>query len=440
MTLSASTTKTLIMNCLKSRQHKALLNCRNKNVHQIHFDARVANYYKFVRKSKDAEKGEKILSHSYLNQLLKNCKSVSEQLEVFDSYAKFTHEDISFRQSVCQNIENIFKPYFPECSVCFTGSSFSGLGLRGCDIDLSLRFSTDETDQHDASTKEYKSIYLKDVKEGTVSASDLSALPPKRALHLLQNVLFDSGYNKEARVLPGRCPILSFAYENTTCDLAVNNISAFQGSSLMLLCSKLDDRIAPLYRFVSYWAKHHRICGAPLKIKSYALFLLVVYFLQTRNPPILSSIEHMLDKTEFIEKSSSWSYDICKYIEKFESSKNSQSIEELLHEFFIFYAEFDYSNVICPLTSQLKKASEMFSKSDSDDDKFLVSAISIQDPLDLNWNVTCGVSWKYNRHFKKDLHLVHNVYQNEQLWKPSTDNWGLMLLLEDYHTLKSYEK
>ncbi|GFW50603.1 hypothetical protein TNCV_2889051 [Trichonephila clavipes] len=121
-------------------------------------------------------------------------------------------------------------------------------------------------------------------------------------------------------------------------------------------------------------------------------------------------------------------------------SKVSFSIaEELLREFFFFYAEFDYTNVICPLTSQLKKANEMFSKSDSEDDKFLVSSISIEDPLDLNWNVTCGVSWKYSRHFKKNLHLIHNVYQNEQLWKPCVNNWGLMLLLEDYHELKSYK-
>ncbi|GFS71761.1 speckle targeted PIP5K1A-regulated poly(A) polymerase [Nephila pilipes] len=440
----ASAAKTLILKWIKSQRCKTFLCLQhykiNNGARHIHCATGVQNYYNFVRKSKDAIRNEKVLSHSYLKQLLQSCKSVKEQLEIFDSYTKLTENDISFRRSVCQNIEKIFKPYFPDCSVCLTGSSFSGLGLRGCDVDLSLQFSTDESSQHDVSTKQDKSIYLKDVKMGNVPASDLLAVAPKRALHLLQNVLIDSGYDKEPRVLPGRCPILSFAYDITVCDLAINNKSAFKGSNLMLLCRMIDDRTAPLYRFVSYWIKHYKMCGGPLKFKSYAIFLLVVYFLQTRSPPILPSIKHMLDETEFIKNCNNWSFDISEYLEKFERSKNSQSIEELLREFFTFYAEFDYTNVICPLTSQLKNVRELYSKNDSDDDKFQVSEISIQDPLDLKWNVTCGVSWKYSRHFKQNLDLICDIYQNEQFLQPSTDNWGLISLLEGYDALKSFKK
>lgn len=65
----------------------------------------------------------------------------------------------------------------------------------------------------------------------------------------------------------------------------------------MLLCGKLDERFVPLMQIISYWAKNARLVGGPSRFKTYAVFLMVVYFLQTRNPSILPSIEMMFKKT-----------------------------------------------------------------------------------------------------------------------------------------------
>lgn len=71
--------------------------------------------------------------------------------------------------------------------------------------------------------------------------------------------------------------------------------SGLQGTNFMRLCERLDDRVAPLFCCITYWAKHCKLCGGPMKFKSYGLFLLLVFFLQTKH--VLPTVELMLEKT-----------------------------------------------------------------------------------------------------------------------------------------------
>ena len=73
--------------------------------------------------------------------------------------------------------------------------------------------------------------------------------------------------------------------------------NALNGTNLMLLCGKLDERVIPLMQIIIYWAKHSKLVGGHAKFKTYAVFLMVVYFLQTRIPPVLPSVERMFEKT-----------------------------------------------------------------------------------------------------------------------------------------------
>ncbi|PRD35977.1 UNVERIFIED_CONTAM: Speckle targeted PIP5K1A-regulated poly(A) polymerase [Trichonephila clavipes] len=103
-------------------------------------------------------------------------------------------------------------------------------------------------------------------------------------------------------------------------------ITTLHSTSFMLLCNMLDKRVAPLHRFLTYWAKSHKLIGGPFKFKTYAIFLLLLYFLQTRTPPVLPSVECMFERTGFNNNFNNWSYDISKHLEKFEDSKNLQCI------------------------------------------------------------------------------------------------------------------
>ncbi|KAF8774020.1 Speckle targeted PIP5K1A-regulated poly(A) like protein [Argiope bruennichi] len=377
-----SSTRTLISKWIKSHHCKSILCASNIETNaiifcQIHCGGKVNNYYRFVPKIRDAENKSKALSHTYLKQLLQNCKSVKEQIETFDSYVKLTDEDISQRNSPSADEINEISPI-----------------------------------------KDLSSDSVKDIKLGKVPVCNFSSLLPRRQLHLLKNALMNSGAIKESAVVPGHCPILNFTYQNLSCDVSVDNKSALGGTNLMLLCRLLDDRFAPLYRFISYWAKHYHLCGGPMKLKSYAIFLLIVYFLQTRDPPILPTVQYMFDKTDFINNQDNWG----------------------IWEFFFFYTKFDFLNVICPLRSQIENARDFISKNDSDENKFQVAEISIQDPFNCDWNVTSGVSHKYSRHFKQDLSLMCKVYNTERYWKPSFENWGLLCLFEVLNERKSNKK
>lgn len=73
--------------------------------------------------------------------------------------------------------------------------------------------------------------------------------------------------------------------------------SALHATNLMTLCAKLDERVPPVIRIINYWAKHSKLIGPATKFKSYALFLFVIYFLQTRNPPVLPTIKTMFEKS-----------------------------------------------------------------------------------------------------------------------------------------------
>ncbi|GIY87168.1 speckle targeted PIP5K1A-regulated poly(A) polymerase [Caerostris extrusa] len=399
MNQNVLTAKILIKKWIKSHSCKKIfcfLNLEN-NVHTVRhicFYATARNHYIYTPKTKSTENTEKFLSHTHLKQLLHNCKSVKEQIEVFDSYTKLTDEDVAKRQSLCQNIEKIFRQHIPECSVHLTGSTASGLGLRGCDVDLTFQHSSNEDDQNNSIAKVVSSDFVRDIKMGKIPACDFTSLKSNMKLHILKNALRNSGLIKESTVVPGHCPILNFTLENLSWDLSVNSLSASQGTNLMLLCRLLDSRLGSLHRLLTYWVKHLKMSGGPLKFKSYAIFLLLVHFLQTRSPHILPSVEHMLDKAEFKNNLDNWSYDISKYVDKFERSENSQSIDELIKEFFFFYAKFDFSDVICPLTNCSEKARDFISKYDSPENKFQVTEISVQDPLYPSKNVTYGVSWK----------------------------------------------
>ncbi|GFS71762.1 speckle targeted PIP5K1A-regulated poly(A) polymerase [Nephila pilipes] len=422
-------TETLIMkgNKIYRRIKKPHFYCYGNNIAITLPKSQIGIVKNFLRKyARKIRNTENAMSHTYLMQQLQSCKSVKEQFEAFNLYTKLTEADISLRQSIHQSVEEIFKKHFPKCSVYCTGSTVSGLGLKGCDVDLSLQFPSDGNNQCG---------FSKGIQED--STSEFLILPHKKKLHFLQNILNDSGISGTSKAIAGRCPIVHFSYQNVTCDLAIDNKLALHSTNLMLLCNMLDNRVAPLHQFLTYWAKSHKLIGGPFKFKTYAIFLLLLYFLQTRHPPVLPSVENIFEKTDFNKNLDNWSYDICKYLENFENSKNSQSIDELLRDFFFFYAAFDFSNVICPMTSQIKKAKELLSKNDSCDYKFQINSISIQDPIDPDWNVTSQVCLKYCDYFLRYLLLAFKAFNNDQYWLPIEDRWGICYLFNDLSVLKS---
>lgn len=65
---------------------------------------------------------------------------------------------------------------------------------------------------------------------------------------------------------------------------------------------------------------------------------------------------------------------------------------------------------------------------------FQINSISIQDPLNLDWNVTSGVNWKYCRLFTIELLSACEVYQER--WTPSSSTFGFLALIDSLSSAK----
>jgi DNA polymerase sigma len=147
-----------------------------------------------------------------------------------------------------------------------------------------------------------------------------------------------------------RVPIVKFTDPESgySCDICINNTLALQNTQLLACYSNIDPRLKKLACVIKYWAKRRQI-NAPFAgtLSSYAYVLLLIHFLQRRNPPILPCLQTNVDHLPRVEVEG---YD-CTYHTKvhrsFSSQKNKQSTGKLLVEFFRFYGlEFDYVNCV----------------------------------------------------------------------------------------------
>lgn len=68
---------------------------------------------------------------------------------------------------------------------------------------------------------------------------------------------------------------------------------AERNTKLLRFLTLLDVRIHRLMHTVRYWAKLRRLSGSGPRLTSYALTLLVVYYLQSVKDPLIPSIEKM---------------------------------------------------------------------------------------------------------------------------------------------------
>ena len=72
---------------------------------------------------------------------------IDSQMELLQACFQLTENDLVLRQLVCELLQSVLEEVFPKCKVVQFGSSASGLGMKGCDIDLTLLIDSDDRDQ-----------------------------------------------------------------------------------------------------------------------------------------------------------------------------------------------------------------------------------------------------------------------------------------------------
>lgn len=369
-------------------------------------------------------------------EVLQKCAAVQEQVQTVYTALQLTEDDKENREKLRAMVETELKQYFPNCSVNVFGSSNNGFGCKGCDVDLLLQTGVEPPpeDDSDENRKPPDIPTVNQVKNGDVSLEVLNKLTKSGQLQFIRRALLQ---NREEYIsvvyIPAlTCPVVKFLSKTHSlrCDLSNGQSLPLHNTALLQLYSKLDPRVAPLMTVLRRWAKTNDYIGIQPSFSSYTFSLMVIFFLQTRSPPVLPSVNALRSKPHVKNIVDGIDCSFCSDVSKIDRSKNRQSSETLLLDFFSYYKDFDFfEHVLSPLTGRCEPKRK-FEEMKTEDGKFKPNHMYIQDPFDTSRN--CAANVKFStlltmvEHFKK----VADEFRHKPETEESTiKTWGVAQLL-----------
>uniref|UniRef100_A0A671SV62 Poly(A) RNA polymerase, mitochondrial-like n=1 Tax=Sinocyclocheilus anshuiensis TaxID=1608454 RepID=A0A671SV62_9TELE len=336
----------------------------------------------------------------------------NEQLQCLTETLQLTEENISLRFLVCSLLRDIAGAYFPECIIRPFGSSVNSFGKLGCDVDMIL---------------DLNGIYATSQKK--VSAYQLKRGASERAV--TQSILsvigkcvdqFGPGCVGVQNILQARCPLVRFAHQPSgfQCDLTANNRVAMKSSELLFLYGQQDPRVRHLVFSVRCWARAHSITSSipGAWITNFSLTVMVVFFLQQRNPPILPTLDRLKELAGPSDKCDIEGNDctIVSDLSKITLQQNTGTLEKLLQEFFEFYGH-KY-----PALSLFHQGKEQT--------KPETTALYIQNPFETTLNISKNVNATQLDRFVALCRESAWLLQQKEILQQSSDSpWGFTALL-----------
>ncbi|KAF9894077.1 hypothetical protein FE257_009050 [Aspergillus nanangensis] len=242
----------------------------------------------------------------------------ADMLEVYDRLLPSAESDDRRRQLV-RKLEKLFNDHWPghDIKVNVFGSSGNKLCSSDSDVDICI-------------TTTYKEL---------------------EHVCLLADVLARHGMERVVCVSHAKVPIVKIwdPELRLACDMNVNNTLALENTRMVRTYVEIDERVRPLAMVIKYWTKRRILCDAGLggTLSSYTWICLIINFLQTRNPPILPSLQARPH-----EKRLSPEGFVCSFDDNLDTlvgygRKNKQTLGELLFQFFRYYGhELDYEKFV----------------------------------------------------------------------------------------------
>ncbi|KAL4000702.1 solute carrier family 15, member 5 [Sarotherodon galilaeus] len=319
-----------------------------------------------------------------INELIKRLsreESINKQISSLTEAYQLTEENSRLRFLVCSLLKDIATAYFPECTIKPFGSSVNGFGKLGCDLDMLL----------DLDSISGRNVKLP--KSGLSLEYQMKRANSERAV--TQSILsvigkcidqFGPGCVGVQKILNARCPLVRFAHQPSgfQCDLTANNRVAMKSTELLYLYGELDPRVRSLVFTVRCWARAHGVTSSipGAWITNFSLTVMVLFFLQKRSPPIIPTLDHLRDLAGPADKSVIEGND-CTFVSDFNKiqlQSNTETQEQLLGEFFEFYATFPFSR----MSLNIRKGKEQ--------NKPEVAPLHIQNPFETSLNVSKNVN------------------------------------------------
>ncbi|KAE8348920.1 hypothetical protein BDV28DRAFT_73747 [Aspergillus coremiiformis] len=241
-----------------------------------------------------------------------------DMLDAYDRLLPSAESDDRRRQLV-RKLEKLFNEQWPgrDIKVHVFGSSGNKLCSSDSDVDICI-------------TTTYKEL---------------------EHVCLLAEVLAQHGMERVVCVSHAKVPIVKIwdPELRLACDMNVNNTLALDNTRMVRTYVEIDERVRPLAMIIKHWTKRRILCDAGLggTLSSYTWICLIINFLQTRDPPILPSLQARPHEKKISPEGLVCSFDddlsnLAGY-----GQKNKQSLGDLLFQFFKYYGhELNYEKYV----------------------------------------------------------------------------------------------
>ncbi|XP_057881523.1 poly(A) RNA polymerase, mitochondrial [Melospiza georgiana] len=346
--------------------------------------------------------------------------SISSQMYILLDEYQLTEENIRLRFLACSLVRDFARAYFPDSTVKPFGSSVNTFGKLGSDVDMFLDFR--DTGKH--ATKMKKGPFEMEYQMKRLPSERLAT---QRILSVIGDCLdnFGPGCANVQKILNARCPLVKFSHQPTgfQCDLSVSNSIAIRSSELLYIYGCLDSRVRALVFAIRCWARVHGLTNsAPgTWITNFSLTMMVMFFLQRRSPPIIPTLDQLKELAGEKDKHIIGGYD-CSFVSdlrKIKPTKNTETLDVLLSEFFEYFGNFDFrKNSI-----NLRKGKEV-NKPES-------SPLYIWNPFEQDLNISKNVNQPQLEKFiamaRESAWILQKEDNTQQMI--NKEPWGLAALL-----------
>ncbi|XP_039298445.1 poly(A) RNA polymerase gld-2 homolog A [Nilaparvata lugens] len=256
-----------------------------------------------------------------------------------------TKETYERKLNLWKSLYVYLKTVYPRYSLFMVGSTMSGFGSNTSDIDMCLIVKQSEMEQRSEALYHLSHVMNLFNEFGQFSQNIHVSIHPQNAM------LPISDFFTNIELIHAKVPILKFksVTDELDVDLSCNNTVGVRNTHLLYCYANYDWRVRPLVVLVKLWAQWHDINSARnTTLSSYSLALMVIHFLQTRQPAVLPVLQrtnaslfaahidpsHIDFHAQLVRSASSTATGAA--------ADNQQPIGQLLVDLFNYYQHFDY--------------------------------------------------------------------------------------------------
>ncbi|XP_075401726.1 speckle targeted PIP5K1A-regulated poly(A) polymerase [Tenrec ecaudatus] len=243
------------------------------------------------------------------------------------------------------------------------------------------------------------------------------------------------GVYRVQAVPSARRPVVKFCHRPSGLhgDVSLSNRLALHNSRFLSLCSELDGRVRPLVYTLRCWAQGRGLSGSGPLLSNYALTLLVIYFLQTREPPVLPTVSQLTQKAGEGDQVvvDGWDCSFPRDVSGLEPSTNTEPLSSLLAQFFACVSCWDLRGSLLslregqalPVAGGLPVALW---------GGLRLGPLNLQDPFDLSHNVAANVTSRVAGRLQNCCRAAASYCRSLQYQQRSSRgrDWGLLPLLQ----------